>query len=156
MFERGGSQPEHRTIDVVVYTQNDKRLWSSLDNSLRIIWRKTGRQAEEDSPEAQSVAQLMSKVREIIEVSELLKHLIEQHPPSDGDSESVSGIIGRALQPYVDQLNHHHNALRQRQITDFFHQQQQPPQPPVLRQADFESFQEDDKLLEELVPGGDH
>ncbi|KAG7178217.1 putative Tc5 transposase DNA-binding domain-containing protein 2, partial [Homarus americanus] len=113
------------------------------------------RQAEEDrwnredSPEAQPAAQPMSKVREIIELSEWLKHLIEQHPPPAGNSESVSGIIGRALQPYVDQLNH--NALRQRQITDFFHQHQQPPQPPVIPQADFEGFQEDDELLEDLV-----
>ncbi|KAG7167271.1 uncharacterized protein LOC121868613 [Homarus americanus] len=110
----------------------------------------------EDSPEEQPAAQPMSKVREIIELSERLKHLIEQHPPPTGDSESVSGIIGRALQPYVDQLNHHHNALRQRQFRDFFRQQQQPPQPPVLPQADFEGFQEDEELLEELVPGGDH
>ncbi|KAG7158329.1 hypothetical protein Hamer_G008980 [Homarus americanus] len=98
------------------------------------------RQNREDSQEAQPAAQHMSKVRKIIELSELLKHLIEQHPPPAGDSESVSSIIGRALQPYVDQLNQHHNALRQRQIMDFFRQQQQPPQPPVIPQADFEGF----------------
>ncbi|KAG7160090.1 putative Tc5 transposase DNA-binding domain-containing protein 3 [Homarus americanus] len=111
------------------------------------------RRNREDSPLAQPAAQPMSKVREIIELSERLKHLIEQHPLPAGDSESVSGIRSSALQPYVDQLNHHHNALRQRQITDFFRQQQQPP---VLPQADFEGFQEDDELLEELVLGGDH
>ncbi|KAG7163956.1 hypothetical protein Hamer_G014410 [Homarus americanus] len=44
---------------------------------------------KEDSPEAEPAAQRMSKVREIIELSEWLKHLIEQHPPPAGEVKCV-------------------------------------------------------------------
>ena len=68
-----------------------------------------------------------------------------------------SGLITKALTPFVDQFNHHHNTLQQRQITEFFRQRAiQQPTPLALPDdavsvADFQGF-EDEELLDELVP----